>query len=214
MVYNPGMIITILSFKGGVGKTTTAVHFAESLSKRRSRKVVLGDGDLNRTALNWFQRGQSHGIDVGFTVFDGDDDPPHEYTDLVIDTPARPDDDEVLRLAEFSDCLIIPTNPAPGAIEASIGTLSRLRSLDDSRYRVLLTLVPPKPSRRGIQARDVLKQANIPTFKGMIQRRDAFMDAELEGVTVGMLKGKAALSASESYATVGQELWKLTKGRR
>lgn len=208
------MIITILSFKGGVSKTTTAVHLAEHLSKRRGRKVILGDGDLNRTALNWFQRGQSHGIDVGFTVFDGDEDPPHDYTDLVIDTPARPDDEEVIRLAKFSDFLVIPTNPAPGAIEASIGTLSRLRTIDPNQYSVLLTLVPPKPSRRGSQAKEVLKQTDIPTFKGMIQRRDAFMDAELEGVTVGLLKGKAALSASDSYAAVGQELWKLTKGRR
>ncbi|MBD1848293.1 ParA family protein [Cyanobacteria bacterium FACHB-63] len=40
------MIITIASFKGGVGKTTTALHLAQYLGKHRgSSKVVLLDGD-------------------------------------------------------------------------------------------------------------------------------------------------------------------------
>jgi chromosome partitioning protein len=208
------MIITVISFKGGVGKTTTAVHIAESLSKRRGRRVVLGDGDLNRTALNWYKRGQANNIDVGFTVFDGDDDPPSDYTDLVIDTPARPDDKEIIRLGEFSDLLVIPTSPAPGAIEAAIGTLTRLAGLPQHRYHVLLTLVPPRPSRRGLKAKEVLDESKIPTFKGMIQRRDAFMDAELEGVTVGLLKGAAAKSASGDYEKIGREVWQLTQDRR
>lgn len=208
------MIITVISFKGGVGKTTTAVHIAASLSNRRGRRVVLGDGDLNRTALNWYERGQVNGVDVGFTVFDGDNDPPDDYTDLVIDTPARPEDGEIIRLAEFSDLLVIPTSPAPGAIEAAIGTLTRLSGLPPNRYRVLLTLVPPRPSRRGLKAKNGLEESGIPTFKGLIQRRDAFMDAELDGVTVGILKGAAAKAAAADYDKIGQEVWQLTKERR
>lgn len=65
------MIIVVLSFKGGVSKTITAIHVAESLSKRRERKVVLGDGDAIRTALNWYKRGVNAGHVVGFTVFEG-----------------------------------------------------------------------------------------------------------------------------------------------
>ncbi|NJN49651.1 MAG: ParA family protein [Alkalinema sp. RL_2_19] len=208
------MIITVVSFKGGVGKTTTAVHIAESLSKRRGRRVVLGDGDLNRTALNWYKRGLANEVELGFTVFDGDDDAPDDYTDLVIDTPARPEDDEIIRLAEFSDLLVIPTSPAPGAIEAAIGTLTRLSGLPQNRYRVLLTLVPPRPSRRGVKAKEALDESGIPVFKGMIQRRDAFMDAELEGVSVGMLKGPAAKSGAADYQKIGNEVWQLTKDRR
>jgi chromosome partitioning protein len=45
------MIITIASFKGGVGKTTTAIHLAEWLSlQRRVKSVVLADSDPNATA--------------------------------------------------------------------------------------------------------------------------------------------------------------------
>jgi chromosome partitioning protein len=42
------MIITIASFKGGVSKTTTAVHLAAYLQKRSP--TLLIDGDPNRSA--------------------------------------------------------------------------------------------------------------------------------------------------------------------
>jgi hypothetical protein len=52
----------------------------------------------------------------------------------------------------------------------------------------------------------------------MIQRRDVFMDAELEGVTVGMLKSApskvASKAAAGDYDKIGQEVWQLTKERR
>ena len=50
------MIITIASFKGGVSKTTTAVHLAAYLQKRSPRLLI--DGDPNRSATGWARRGQ------------------------------------------------------------------------------------------------------------------------------------------------------------
>jgi chromosome partitioning protein len=48
------MIITIASFKGGVAKTTTAVHLAAYLQDRSP--TLLIDGDPNRSATGWSRR--------------------------------------------------------------------------------------------------------------------------------------------------------------
>ena len=50
------MLITVAGFKGGVGKTTSAVHLACYLAKKGS--TLLVDGDPNRSATGWSKRGQ------------------------------------------------------------------------------------------------------------------------------------------------------------
>ena len=42
------MIITVAGFKGGVGKTTTAIHLACYFAQQ-SEKTLLVDGDPNRS---------------------------------------------------------------------------------------------------------------------------------------------------------------------
>ena len=49
------MIVTVASFKGGVGKTTTALHLAAYC--QTLAPTLLVDGDLNRSALDWAKRG-------------------------------------------------------------------------------------------------------------------------------------------------------------
>jgi chromosome partitioning protein len=49
------MIVTVASFKGGVGKTTTALHLATYF--QTLAPTLLVDGDLNRSALDWASRG-------------------------------------------------------------------------------------------------------------------------------------------------------------
>ena len=45
------MIITITGYKGGIGKTTTAVHLTAFLH-RHAGSTVLVDGDINRSATS------------------------------------------------------------------------------------------------------------------------------------------------------------------
>ncbi len=80
-------------------------------------------------------------------------------------------------LAGGCDLLIIPSTPDRLSLDALVDTVTVLRSLGSNRYRILLTMVPPPPSRAGESARAVLEEAGFPLFGGSIRRYTAFQTA-------------------------------------
>lgn len=196
-------IITITSYKGGVGKSTAAIHLGAVLSKHG--KTILVDGDPNRTSIKWAGRGS-----LPFTVADerqamklvaGNDF-------VIIDTPARPDSDDLKELSKGCDLLILPTVPDILALEAMLETT---KNLGDANYRSLLTIVPPKPSREGELMQADLQESGIPVFKTMIRRTAGFPKAALAGVPISEIKAPVAQDAWQDYVNLGKEIRKILK---
>lgn len=196
------MIITIVSFKGGVGKTTTAIHLACYLH-RKAQNVLLVDGDPNRSCLAWHNRGQ-----LPFPVVDERAAIKHvrNYDNIIIDTSARPEEDELEALLDGCDRLIIPTTPDALSLDALGLTVSALKRLGTDRYTVLLTIVPPKPNRDGEETREMLEEAKIPLFAGNIRRLVAFQRAALQGIPVYDVAPRGD-DAWGDYAAIGEELF-------
>ena len=198
------MIVTVASFKGGVGKTTTAVHLAAFLQE--DAQTLLIDGDLNRSALRWSERGS-----LPFRVVDEVQGPMYArdtaYRHVVIDTAARPRTDDLEALADSCDLLVIPTVPDAMSLEAVIDTVAELRKIPSARYKLLLTMVPPLPEQDGNEARVFLEEENsLPLFQTWIRRFKAFRKASLEGVPVTGVKDPRSPDAWRDYTRVGKEL--------
>jgi chromosome partitioning protein len=200
------MIITVASFKGGVGKTTTAVHLAAYF--QNLNKTVLIDGDPNRSSTAWKARG-SLPFDVADEAMTAK--VARAYEHLIIDTAARPDPEVLKVLADGCDVLVIPTTTDGLSFDALMLTVDALQKVEAKRFRILLTMIPPKPARDGEIAQEALVNAGLPVFASTIRHLKAFKTAGTQGVVISDIKDPRSHLGWEDYAAVGDELIALAK---
>lgn len=202
------MIITVASFKGGVGKTTTAIHLAAFFQGKG--KTLLIDADPNCSALGWASRGE-----LPFAVVDQwqAEAQTETYEHVIIDTQARPTTEDLAALASTCDLLVLPTMPDVLSLDALVLTIEYLKSIQTSQYRILVTSIPPKPSRAGDEVKKLLQEADVPIFDVGIGRLAAFQKAAMQGVPVYAIKDQRSEKGWQEYEAVGNEILSLLKGQ-
>lgn len=205
--------ISVVSYKGGVGKTTTAIHLAAYIRALKKNVLVI-DGDLNQSALDWYDAGKQQ---LPFVVISLDQwqnlllpetrsqmEESCEY--FVVDTPARPSTEEMQDLVKQSHCIIIPLTPDALSIRAALKMRRDLQKLAQSQIllncKMLLNRVPPPPSTAGEEARQSLEGSGISLLPGGIKRLAVLEKAALQGITVSQIKGdRYAAMAWDCYKT-------------
>jgi chromosome partitioning protein len=192
------MLISISGFKGGVAKTTTALHLAGYFATLGP--TLLIDADSNRSALKFSQIGNR----LPFAVLPEKQAMKHinagAYQHFVFDTPANPEESDLLEIAQGVDLMILPTIPDRMSFDPLLALEPKLANLS---YRVLITIAPPPPEKDGEQVRDALRQAGLPVFETMVRRRAAYKHANNEGRLVPI----------SEYDSIGQEVVQLVKNK-
>ena len=201
-------IIGLLSYKGGQGKTTSAVHLAAYLNALKPACLI--DCDLNRSSLAWADKGL-----LPFEVVDEQQTAraARRFDHLVLDTKARPGGRDLEAMAENCDALVIPCTPDRLALDALRLTIEAIADkLNPARFRVLLTLCPSRPSHDADDTRAALEAAGLPVFKGQIPRAVAFQRAALLGRLVSETGDPRAAECAAAYDTIGDELVAMIEG--
>jgi chromosome partitioning protein len=180
------MIIAIVNLKGGVAKTTTAVHFAYGLAARGA--TVLVDSDPNRSSLAWAGRASESApfkviTELELLSFQG------QFQHIVTDTKARPERDDLKVLLNTVHLIVLPTPPNGDDLRVTTNTARILQELGSTKHKVLLTKVPTHASASDEQdARALLSAQKIPTFKGRIRFYKAYDKAFISGIPVFQVK--------------------------
>ena len=194
-------IVTTVSLKGGVGKTTTAVHLAAYFSDKAA--TLLIDADPNRSCLVWSKEAK-----LPFKVVSEASAQKfiqgHSY--IVVDTKARPVVEELQDIAQGCDLLIVPTTPNPLDLDVTMKTVNLLEQLNCRHYKVLLTRVPPRQTFAIVEIRKSFKSLNVPLFQTQIKQLACIAKSPLFGAIVRDFPNRYAADAWQNYTMLGKEI--------
>jgi chromosome partitioning protein len=205
------MIIAVLNQKGGVGKTTLALHIAAELASM-GRKVLLVDADPQGSALQWSSARQAAPMFpvVGMAKPTLHKDLPalaSDYDHVVIDGPPRVNDLAKSAIMA-SDLVVIPVQPSPYDVWAAqdVVTLIAEASVFKGKLKSVFTINRKIANTAiGRDVADALAQYETKVAAAAISQRVAFAETAAQGLTVGETDPKGA-AAQEIHALVKEIL--------
>jgi chromosome partitioning protein len=219
--------IAVLSEKGGVGKTTLAIHLAWMLAKQEE-DVALVDADPQASVLAWYEERKG---DAPFRILEhakptfhedfwpSGDFTRSEYEDLakkgllddfyVIDCPPRVTD--IARSAILvADLIIIPITPSSLDVWAGQNTIELIEESKEYRDRsqeppyciVLNRVIVNTEISRKVDA--ALRNAGMPVMDTWIKQRVAYAECISAGKTIFETdpRGKAAIEMKQLWKDV------------
>lgn len=173
--------IAFMQQKGGVGKTSLAIHAACTLAEL-GHKTLLVDMDQQGSIVAWYE--QDAGLPAKLTVSASDTasalDDLEGYSYVIIDTPGR------LSAAVLAHCdaVVLPVVPSPLDIWAAADTVHLVKEHQAKNPGLKAAMVVNRMqqgTRLGREIFDVIKGYDLPLFPKPIRQRTAYATSLASG---------------------------------
>lgn len=177
--------LTILSQKGGTGKTTIAAALSVEAEKNDIQTLVI-DIDPQASITKWGERREA---ETPFIISAQAERLDYLLTEArksgadfaIIDTPGKSGDAAALKAARLSDFVLIPTRPSAHDIHAISDSIDVALLAKKSPF-VLLNAVPPNADKLFEELRRVLEENyQVPVAPFYLAHRSAYMHSALTG---------------------------------
>ncbi len=194
--------VSLISQKGGAGKSTLAIHLAAEAAAR-GRRALLIDLDPQGNALRWAARRGDLPPDVAaesVAALEGvQRDAEREGYDLLVLDTAPNADSTALRAAQMAELVLIPCRPSQFDLEAIRATLD-LCALAQRPSRVVLNAAPVR-SRVVEEAAEAVRTRRAVVSPVVIRERVALRHCMIEGQVARELEpdGLAAQEIAALY---------------
>jgi len=172
------LIVSVVNLKGGVGKTTTALYFAEA-AKEEGRAPIVIDADGERSALEWSSQGE-----LSFEVVAVEKDAlarqarllEKEGRVVIIDTP--PNNREALWAASaVADRVVVPVAPTGVDVNRLRATLEVLLDVEAIKGKLDTSILFTRWDKRKRLAREAAELLdNFPLLGARIRSLTRYED--------------------------------------
>ena len=218
-------IIAFVNQKGGVGKTTGAVHAADRFA-RKGKRVILVDADAQKSSSQWLAELNTSSPQLKLSslaiidpedLFDRLQKLAEEYDLVVVDGPAKSNEITKAILARCHLALI-PCRESIVELRSSGDILRLIRQVRELRGSFPKAVIYMTQVKNGTvllrEAQEALgDEPDIPLMKTIVYDRQVFKDAPGQATTVFGMTGKPAKDAAKLYDSLFTEALKVFNGK-
>lgn len=208
-------VIAFVNQKGGCAKSTTCVHFAFWLT-RKKHKILVVDADAQRSSSIWLE---SLGTQIPSRVIQSSDELLEEIPGLatqcdylLIDGPAGLS--EASRAILFrTDLALVPCQPTGVDLRSASDAVRLIRQAQSVRNGPPAAAVFLSRAVKGTKLLDeamiLLGKTEVPILTTVVHQKQAIADTFGQGAVVWELSGRPAAESAREFDGLFKEIMEL-----
>jgi chromosome partitioning protein len=214
-------IVVVTNEKGGVGKTTLAMHIAAGLHEIGKRPLLI-DADPQNSLMTWVSQGEG---DIPFPVANlagaGKNIAKEikkyvgTYDYIVIDGRPTVENDVIGLLLIIADLVLIPLKPSAMDFQSTLTLLGEVGKAQNFNPDLKSALVLNQAEARRILARETqnaIHERNLTLLNTRVAPRECYPQSYAYGTTVFNMGDRASKQAAAEISALVEEVCALLQG--